>query len=246
MKAIIALPIAILLTATSAIADEPEKNGALTKEQAEFLKPEPEIRGVGMLFEWIELDHRTANKLIRKHATRLNSDALREILEKMLDEEKAELLETVYFVSTDGQRAKIESVDEHLYPTEYDPPEIPQKIHKDMPLDQIPISPANPTAFDVRNVGTTVEAEANVDRDGQSIDINLAPEIVQHLGDRTIGDPKTLHAALAHVCQPQFYVVKIQTNLSLQNGEHALVGLFTPAGKPDKRVMLIVRATVLR
>ena len=39
--------------------------------------------------------------------------------------------------------------------------------------------------------------------------------------------------------------MKIQTNLALHNGSHTLVSLFTPAGKKDKRVMLLVRANVL-
>ena len=234
-----------------AMADEPDKKKAVTEvddpfsEAAEAERARPAPCGVGLIFEWIELDHRAANKLIRKHATQIRADKLRDVLEKMLDEKKAELVETAYLVSTKNQRARVESVDEHIYPTEYDAPEIPQKIHKDIPLDQIPVSPANPTAFETRNVGTNVEAEAVISPSGDVIDLNLAPEIVQHLGNRTIGDPKTLHAALAHVYQPDFYVMKIQTNLALHNGSHTLVSLFTPAGKKDKRVMLLVRANVL-
>ena len=229
--------------ATTVSTDDPF---AQAEEETKFVTEAPrEPLGVGLLFEWIELDHRSANKLIRKHANKISTNELREVLEKLLDEEKASLAETAYFVAKDLKRAKVESVDEHIYPTEYDPPEIPEKIHKDFPLDQIPIAPANPTAFDVRNVGTTVEAEAHIQPGGQIIALNLAPEIVKHVGDRTIGDPKTLHAALAHIYQPDFYVMKIATNVHLSDGDHSLIGLFTPPGKSDKRVMLMVRANIL-
>lgn len=239
-----------LLCSTS--ADDQEKKAEpsvfdiAAKIEADEIEEKKKPTDIGLLFEWIELDHRQANKLIRKHATQLDSNKLREILETMLDEEKAELVETAYYISRNGVRSMTESVDEHIYPTEYDPPETPQKIPKDIPLDQIPITPANPTAFDVRNVGTTVETEAVINHADSTIAISLAPEIVRHVGDRTIGDPKTLHAALAHVYQPDFYVMRLATDLVLQDGDHTLVSLFTPAGKKDKRVMLIVRAKILK
>ena len=204
------------------------------------------VAAVGALFEWIELDHRKANQLIRKHATKTDSDELREIVEQLLDEGKAELVETVYLPSHKNMRAKSESIEEHIYPTEYDPPEIPTKIPKDFPRDKIPISPANPTAFDVRNTGTTVEFDSTVSPDTKIITLELAPEIVRHLGNRTIGDPKVLHASMAHVYQPEFHVMRAQTQLRVHEGKHCLVGLASPAGKGDKRVMLFVRANVLR
>ncbi len=240
MKATLSLLAIIALSASSLSADTDKDTKAATN------KKEAEEQVVGLLFEWIELDHRQANKLIRKYATQLDANALREVLETMLDEEKAELVETAYLVTDKGEKAQVTSVDEVIYPTEFDPPEIPGRIHKDMPLDQIPIGPANPTAFDARNVGTTVTAEATINRGGSTINLNLAPEIVRHLGDKTIGDPKTLHASLAHVYQPDFYVMKLQTNLILENGKHSLVSLFTPAGKKDKRVMLMIRAKILK
>ena len=100
---------------TAAPGDKSKATGSSSKEDSQ--KPT-----VGLLFEWIELDHRSANKLIRKHANKISTNELREVLEKLLDEEKASLAETAYFVAKDLKRAKVESVDEHIYPTEYDPP----------------------------------------------------------------------------------------------------------------------------
>lgn len=243
MKTILPLLAAAALSTGSSHADQGSKTAAKTAPKA--AGEAAGEQAVGLLFEWIELDHRQANKLIRKHAIQLDADPLREALETLLDKGEASLVETAYLVSNRDRKSQVTSVDELLYPTEFDPPEIPQKIHKDMPLDQIPIGPANPTAFDVRNVGTTVTAEITVNRSG-SIKLDLNPEIVRHLGDRTIGDAKTLHASLAHVYQPDFYVMSLATQLTLDDGKHSLISLFTPAGKKDKRVMLIARAKILK
>jgi hypothetical protein len=194
------------------------------------------------LFEWIELGHRDANKLIRQHADQASGEKLREVLGRMIDEKTATLVQTAYLTTKYLQRAKTESVDEVIYPTEYDPPEIPQEVHQHTRPEQLVITPANPTAFDVRNVGTTVEIEPIISEDGKTISLELAPEIVKHLGDRSVSDPETLPDSLKVIKLPAFYVMKLQTILKLAANDYTLAGMFTPPGKTDRRILLIVRA----
>lgn len=105
-----------------------------------------------------------------------------------------------------GQRSKVEQIDEYPYPTEFNPPQIAQSFGstnavpvpvKDAstpapapagtgishppayPLGMYvrdPRTQATPTAFQMRNLGFTLEAEVNVSDDGAIADINLAPE----------------------------------------------------------------------
>lgn len=58
-----------------------------------------------------------------------------------------------------GQRGETSAITEHIYPTEYDPPNIP-------------------TAFETRNVGVSVEAEAILKAGGALVDLSVAPEHV--------------------------------------------------------------------
>ena len=74
---------------------------------------------------------------------------------------------------------------------------------------EFPATPANPTAFDYRNVGTIVEVEPQLDADEKTITVNLAPEIVSHHGDTYMGAPEAPHELLAAVKQPAFHVMKV-------------------------------------
>ena len=74
--------------------------------------------------------------------------------------------------------------------------------------------PPNSTAFDVRNVGTTVEVEPNVDSDGVTVSLNIAPEIVYHAGKDVFGKWKTKETE-TEVAMPRFYVMKCQTNVCM-------------------------------
>ena len=194
----------------------------------------------GFLFEWIELDHRAANQLVREHANQMRAGNLRKILGKMIDKKEAELVQTAYLTTKSQQRSKTESIDELIYPTEYDPAEIPMEIDKNTPAERLKILPPIPTAFDARNVGTTIEIEPVISKDGKLVELNLAPEIVRHLGDRGVGGPEPI-TVIKH---PAFYAMKLHSNYVLPVGEFTLAGVLTPPGKADKRTLLMIRATV--
>ena len=231
MRAIPTLALAVALLTPNSLADGEEQPA--TPIQAAFL------------FEWINLDHRTANKLVRKHATKLSAGELRKELAKLIEADKAELAQTAYIASKHQLRAKTESIDELIYPTEYDPPELPARIEKNTPAEKLEIAPANPTAFDVRNVGTTIEIEPVISADGKTVSLNLAPEIVTHVEDRGVGDPKTVPKPLAVIKHPLFHVMKSSSTLILAADDFTLAGVFTPPGKPGKRTLLLVRTKVL-
>ena len=211
-------------------ADDPET----AKEEAEPVQ-------AAFLFEWIELDHREANKLVRRHADDPSAATLRKRLGKMIRQKKARLAHSAYLHTRQLQRAKTESIDEHIYPTEFDPPEIPRESDDGEPV----ITPATPTAFDVRNVGTIVEIEPHVRSDGETISLNLAPEIVQHLCDRGVGgNGEAAPEPLEPVKHPAFYVMKLQAELTVRAGDFTLAGMFTPPGQHGRRTLLIVHAKV--
>ncbi len=72
-------------------------------------------------------------------------------------------------ISRSGERSKIEVIREFIYPTEYEPPELPNRIESGRFFDSTtgeristtpstPATPAHPTAFETRNVGITLAA----------------------------------------------------------------------------------------
>ena len=217
------------------------------------------VRQVGILIEYIQLDAPVASKLVRKHATAADATAFRDEVQELVDEKQANarVLESGYIVTSPGQRAKIESIHEFIYPTEYDPPGPPQSFGADSGFGGaggfgssiFPVVPGIPTAFDVRNIGHTMEVEPNVDVSGQIISLNIAPEIVDFVAFTTYG------TGLAESLQPLFHVLKLQTNLNIPTNGYALASVQMPRDKdagedavvPDEsqRVLVFVRGTLI-
>lgn len=112
-----------------------------------------------------------------------------------------------------SQKATVESITERIYPTEYEPPELPYsigvaitpppvkdtpapvpdaaKLKDALPLENIsvPTSPASATAFETRNVGRTLEFETSVNDDPQrpTVHLIITPEFVTQVERRAWG-----------------------------------------------------------
>lgn len=201
----------------------------------------------GVLVEHVKLDEPTATKLIRDY--RGDGNTLRKKLQGLVDSKKAELVESAYLIARAGKRAKIESIHEFLYPTEYDPPETPTKVTAEIAEGADLSIPSMPTAFDVRNIGNTLEVELSADRGAGLISLALSPEVVEYVGDITYGK------GLAEAKQPAFHVIRSYANIVVKSDKYALLGLQTPRDKksdgalpkrdPKHRVFVMVRATIL-
>jgi len=95
----------------------------------------------------------------------------------------------------------IEIVREFRYPTQFDPPQLPQTVGSLttrsetgglIPLggaSSVPVTPTTPTHFETRNTGVTLEVEPVVGPDGVTIDLNLVPQVVEFEGFINYGSP---------------------------------------------------------
>lgn len=93
-----------------------------------------------------------------------------------------------------GQRATIEVVREFIYPTEFDPPQVPTNVGGNLgggggAGGSIPVTPTTPTAFEMRPVGVRMEVDPTVGADGYTIDLNLLPEVTEFDGFINYGSP---------------------------------------------------------
>lgn len=89
--------------------------------------------------------------------------------------EKAEL-EELAILKVSGDFATTESIREHIYPTEYEPPT--EDIVNLSPIKIIPIAP---TAFETRNTGFTTEAKITL-LDNGNHHLSCSSELVKHIG----------------------------------------------------------------
>ncbi len=128
-----------------------------------------------------------------------------QVVVRALNQKKGvDLLSAPRVTTKSGQRAVIEIVREFRYPTQFEPPKIPQTVGS-IPLGgagsgtglnfttqgsgSIPVTPTTPTAFETRNTGVTLEVEPVVGPDGVTIDLNLVPQVVEFEGFINYGSP---------------------------------------------------------
>ncbi len=159
-----------------------------------------------------------------------------------------DLLSAPRVTTKSGQRAVIEIVREFRYPTQFEPPQIPQTVGSTSGIGAgsapIPITPTTPTAFETRNTGVTLEVEPVVGPDGITIDLNLVPQVVEfegfiNYGSPILAPPTTITTALGVIPglsqqdriltpnvinQPIFSTRKVTTSVSVWDGQTVVLG----------------------
>jgi general secretion pathway protein D len=175
-----------------------------------------------------------------------------QVVIRALNQKKGiDLLSAPRVTTKSGQRAVIEIVREFRYPTQFDPPKIPDSVGS-LPGttgtlittgSSIPVTPTTPTGFETRNTGVTLEVEPVVGPDGVTIDLNLAPQVVEFEGFINYGSPifspttsivNQLTGGLITsppsvitpnvINQPIFNTRKVTTSVSVWDGQTVVLG----------------------
>ena len=136
-------------------------------------------------------------------------------------------------VSVAGQRVELMSGDEFIYPTEFEPGELPNTTNSSIPI----LTPANPTAFETRQLGFDISVEPTVSEDKNYIDLQVNPTITNFDGFIEYGSPintlvtDPITGLLASVplqtnsiIMPVFRTVRVNTAVTIQDGATIVVG----------------------
>ena len=104
-------------------------------------------------------------------------------------------------------------------------------------VEVFPVTPATPTAFETRNTGVTLEVDPVLGADEFTIDLNLAPEVVEFDGFINYGSPistastNLLTGAPERVIvtdnrieMPIFNVRKVTTQVTVWDGQTVALG----------------------
>jgi general secretion pathway protein D len=180
------------------------------------------------------------------------TDPAFQLVIRALNQKKGvDLLSSPRVTTKSGQRAVIEIIREFKYPTEFDPPQIPQQnVQGGVGLglgigglagggqnNAFPVTPTTPTAFEVRNTGVTLEVEPVVGPDNYTIDLNLVPQVVEFEGFINYGSPiqttstnpltgvtSTQVLTANTINQPIFSTRKVTTSVSVFDGSTVVIG----------------------
>lgn len=107
------------------------------------------------------------------------------VLRALSQKKGVDLVSAPKVTTKSGQRATIEIVREFRYPAEYDLPQISGSQGSNF----TPVVPTTPTSFETKNVGITLEVEPTVGPDNFSIELILAPRVVEFEGFINYGSP---------------------------------------------------------
>ena len=102
-------------------------------------------------------------------------------------------------ITRSGQSATIESTRDFIYPTEYEPPELPNQVGGNFGADiagglvgqnnqTTPVTPAHPTAFETTKIGCMLEVLPQLGEDGV-VEVAIKPEIRDFDGFINYGTP---------------------------------------------------------
>jgi general secretion pathway protein D len=178
--------------------------------------------------------------------TGLFSDGEIKMIMRGLSQKKGTDLMTAPSVTAkSGQKATIEIIREFIYPTEYEPPELPNSVGQSSSLSltgggssggSFPVTPATPTAFQTRNTGVTLEIEPTIGENDFVIDLRFVPEIVefegfinygspiQSSGTDMLGNPVVTVITENRIEMPIFSARRVNTALTIYDGYTVAVG----------------------
>jgi len=175
---------------------------------------------------------------------------------RALSQQKGVDLMTAPKVTTkSGNKAIIKVVRDFPYPTEFLPPEVPdtsESINLSNNESGIVsttslVTPATPSAFTTKPLGVTLEVEPQVGADNYTIDLSLAPEVIDFDGFINYGSPIRAPRSLSVeeaaqqfitnpsgiglytitenvLNQPIFSVRKVTTSVSIWDGQTVALG----------------------
>jgi len=110
------------------------------------------------------------------------------VLRALNQSKGVDLLSAPKVTTKSGRRATIEITREFRFPLSYDPPQLPTSGGTGGSTSSV-ITPTTPTDFQMEPTGITLEVEPTVGPDGYTIELLLAPRIIEFDGFINYGSP---------------------------------------------------------
>lgn len=94
-----------------------------------------------------------------------------------------------------GLKATVEITREFIYPTEFDPPQLPNTGNRTTIIlipgasSSMIATPTTPTAFETRKTGVLVDVEPIISEDGRTVELTISPELTDFEGFINYGSP---------------------------------------------------------
>jgi len=263
MKTLPILSVALALVLPLSFAEEvppafEKGTGGETQAEEEYDPFDPVFEAPKLIrvqVEFVEMAHKELTRLMMGDKTETaDATALRMKVQELVDKEAAKVIDTQVLTGKSGHRFTADSREEFIYPTEFTPAEMDEKMKKQMEkllASPFPVNPSFPTAFETRNLGSSFEAEPTLGvEENDAIDLRLVSELKWHTGNTIWHEGKDASGNVFKMSMPDFYVMEINTSIACIAGQYVMAAVLSPKnaeGKvdPDRKVMVYVKCDVL-
>ena len=160
------------------------------------------------------------------------------ILRALSQQKGIDLVSSPKVTTKSGQRATIEIIRDFRYPTEFEPPQLSATNGSQF----TPVVPNSPSAWETKPTGITLEVEPTVGPDNYTIELVLAPRVIEFDGFINYGSP--INATLQYndpliliplpsatfqvtpntINQPVFSTREVTTQVSVYDGQTVVLG----------------------
>ena len=163
------------------------------------------------------------------------------VLRALSQKKGIDLVSAPKVTTKSGQRATIEIIRQFRYPTEFDPPQLSATNGS----NYTPVVPNSPSAWETKPTGITLEVEPTVGPDSYTIELVLAPRVIEFDGFINYGSPinatvaanvvdaegltfllpsRTFQATPNTINQPVFSTREVTTQVSVYDGQTVVLG----------------------
>jgi len=167
------------------------------------------------------------------------------IMRGLAQKKGVDLMTAPSITARSGEKATIEVIREFIYPTEYEPPELPNTVGSTdtsgllgggSSSSSFPVTPATPTAFETRNTGVTLEIEPTIGDNDYMINLRFVPEItefegfinygspIQTTSTNALGSPIPVTITENRIEMPVFSTRRVNTQLTIYDGYTVGIG----------------------
>lgn len=160
------------------------------------------------------------------------------VLRALSQKKGIDLVSAPRVTSKSGQRALIEIIRDFRYPTEFEPPQVSATNGS----QYTPVVPNTPAGWETKHTGITLEVEPTVGPDNYTIELVLAPRVIEFDGFINYGNPinatvqfvdplgiitrpsGTFEATPNIINQPVFSSREVTTQVSIYDGQTVVLG----------------------
>ncbi|MEN9470511.1 MAG: hypothetical protein RL630_2244, partial [Verrucomicrobiota bacterium] len=160
------------------------------------------------------------------------------VLRALSQKKGIDLVSAPRVTSKSGQRALIEIIRDFRYPTEFEPPQVSATNGS----QYTPVVPNTPAGWETKHTGITLEVEPTIGPDNYTIELVLAPRVIEFDGFINYGNPinatvqfvdplgiltrpsGTFEATPNTMNQPVFSTREVTTQVSIYDGQTVVLG----------------------